>query len=69
MRPVLDRKLNRTFDIDCEAEFLDLAELIDDSGTVREVLAKNLAHDALLKLVEWASIGYWEAWEGRCICI
>lgn len=66
LRPVLDSKLNRDFDIDCEAEFLDLVESFSDKGTVKQVLSENSAHDALLKLVEWASIGYWEAWEGRC---
>ena len=66
LRPTLDPKLNRDFDIDCEAEFLDLADTISGTGTVREVLSNNSAYDALLKLVEWASIGYWEAWEGRC---
>ena len=66
LRPHLDSKLNRDFDIDCEAEFLDLVESIDDVGTVKEVLSKNSAHSALLKLIEWSSIGYWEAWEGRC---
>ena len=66
MRPTLDPKLNRDFDIDCEAEFLDLADTISGTGTVREVLSDNSGYDALLKLVEWASIGYWEAWEGRC---
>ena len=66
LRPTLDPKLNRDFDIDCEAEFLDLADTISGTGTVREVLSENSGYDALLKLVEWASIGYWEAWEGRC---
>ena len=66
LRPKLDSKLNRDFDIDCEAEFMDLVESIDEDGTVKEVLSKHSAHDALLKLVEWSSIGYWEAWEGRC---
>ena len=66
-RPKMDKKLNRDFDIDCEAEFLDIAEKFTDTGTVREVLATNFAHNALLKLAEWASVGYWEAWEGRCI--
>ncbi len=66
-RPKKDKMLNRDFDIDCEAEFLDIAEDFAGTGSVREVLAANFAHDALLKLVEWASVGYWEAWEGRCI--
>ncbi len=66
IRPVADSKLGREFDIDCEAEFLDLADNISGQGMTREVLSKNSAHDALLKLVEWSSIGHWEAWEGRC---
>ena len=65
-RPTADAKLSRDFDIDCEAEFLDLADHISGQGTVREVLSTNNAHDALLKLVEWSSVGHWEAWEGRC---
>ena len=66
LRPAADSKLGRDFDIDCEAEFLDLADNISGQGSTREVLSQNSAHDALLKLVEWASIGHWEAWEGRC---
>lgn len=65
-RPKKDTKLHRIFDIDCESEFLDLVEELEGSGTVKQVLADNYAYDALLKLVEWNSIGYWEAWEGRC---
>ena len=30
IRPVADSKLSRDFDIDCEAEFLDLADNISD---------------------------------------
>ena len=66
IRPAIDTRLERSFDIDCEAEFLDLADHISGSGTVRDVLSESNGHDALLKLVEWASIGHWEAWEGRC---
>lgn len=66
LRPPLDEVLNRTFDIDCEAEFLDLADLITGEGTVCEVLKESNGHEALLKLVEFASPGHWEAWEGRC---
>ena len=65
-RPKLDHRLERNFDIDCEAEFLDIAEGFTSSGTVRETLKANYSHDALLKLVDWSSVGYWEAWEGRC---
>jgi hypothetical protein len=65
-RPTADTKLSRDFDIDCEAEFLDLADHISGQGSVREVMSTNNAHDALLKLVEWSSVGHWEAWEGRC---
>lgn len=66
LRPTLDPKLNRDFDIDCEAEFLDLTESVSGTGTVQKVLSEHSGHDALLKLIEWSSIGYWEAWEGRC---
>ncbi len=66
LRPPMDSKLSRDFDIDCEAEFLDLADEISGQGTVRNVLSANDAHDALLKIVEWVSVGHWEAWEGRC---
>ncbi len=66
LRPASDSKLGRDFDIDCEAEFLDLADNISGQGTTREVLSENSAFDTLLKLVEWSSIGHWEAWEGRC---
>ena len=66
LRPNLDTKLGRDFDIDCEAEFLDLADNISGTGSTRSVLFENSAYDALLKLVEWSSIGHWEAWEGRC---
>ena len=66
LRPIADGKLGRDFDIDCEAEFLDLADNISGDGSTRSVLYENSAYDALLKLVEWSSIGHWEAWEGRC---
>tara|TARA_Y100001980_G_C14529756_1_gene305582 strand:+ start:561 stop:1259 length:699 start_codon:yes stop_codon:yes gene_type:complete len=66
VRPPIDEKLSRDFDIDCEAEFLDLSDHIVGSGSVKFVLHENHAYDALLKLVEWVSIGHWEAWEGRC---
>ena len=66
LRPTSDPKLNRDFDIDCEAEFLDLTESISGAGNVKKVLSENSGHDALLKLIEWSSVGYWEAWEGRC---
>ena len=65
-RPRKDEKLHRNFDIDCESEFLDIADNINDQGITLEVLSRNSSHDALLKLIEWNSIGYWEAWEGRC---
>ena len=66
LRPTADGKLGRDFDIDCEAEFLDLTDNISGDGSTRSVLYENSAYDALLKLVEWSSIGHWEAWEGRC---
>ncbi|MDP6870276.1 MAG: hypothetical protein QGI21_05845 [Candidatus Poseidoniaceae archaeon] len=67
LRPEEDKRLIRSFDIDCEADFLDLAESISGNGSTKEVLANNRGYEALLKLVEWCSCGYWEAWEGRCI--
>ena len=66
IRPPSDKRLKRAFDIDCEAEFLDLADNISSSGSVTDVLASEYAFEALLKLVEWTSVGCWEAWEGRC---
>jgi len=66
LRPPKEKTMNRAFDIDSEANFLDLADNISGTGTVAEVLQKSKGHEALLKLVEFSSTGYWEAWEGRC---
>ena len=66
VRPSKDSVLERSFDIDCEAEFLDLAESIIEEGTTKEVLAKTRSFDILLKLMEWCSFGNWNAWEARC---
>ena len=61
------RAPHRTFDIDAEANLLDLIEAdVDHTGSVRTVLG-HLDHgaDLMLELIVWASIGRWEVWEGR----
>lgn len=66
-RPQKDALLHRTFDIDAEANLLDLIEAdVDHTGSVRTVL-EQLDHgaDLMLELIVWASIGRWEVWEGR----
>jgi len=65
-RPQADERLHHAFDIDAEAEILDLCDKLELSGSVRDTIYANRAHDLLLKLVEWCSPGYWESWEGRC---
>ena len=66
IRPAEDKRLHRTFDIDCEAEILDKMSEIQAHGIVKKVLQDNKAHELLLNLMQYASPGYWEAWEGRC---
>ena len=66
IRPSEDKRLQRAFDIDCEAEILDIMSKIKSKGVVKEVLKENRSHDLLLNLMQYASPGYWEAWEGRC---
>lgn len=67
-RPAYDSRLKRPFDIDCEAELLDWMDSIEDSkeGKVIDVL-KTIREgtQGLLHLMEWASPGSWEVWEGR----
>jgi hypothetical protein len=61
--------LQRKFDIDIEAEILDWMDLktMDSSITLRDAF-KILEDgtDGLLLLMQWASPGSWEVWEGRC---
>tara|TARA_B100000902_G_C27008809_1_gene763693 strand:- start:63 stop:743 length:681 start_codon:yes stop_codon:yes gene_type:complete len=67
-RPAFDSRLKRAFDIDCEAEILDWMDSVDPSisGTVLEVLkAIPEGSQGLLQLMQWASPGAWEVWEGR----
>lgn len=67
-RPPFDGRLKRTFDIDCEAEILDWMDSVEHegSGTVLEVLRTiNDGPQGLLHLMQWASPGAWEVWEGR----
>ena len=40
-RPKKDPKLHRIFDIDCESEFLDIADNITGDGLTREVFFKK----------------------------
>ncbi len=67
-RPAYDSRLKRAFDIDCEAEILDWVDSIEveKTGSVLEVL-KSIPEGSqgLLHLMEWASPGAWEVWEGR----
>ena len=67
-RPAHDKRLKRSFDIDCEAEILDWMDSMDtkSESTVLNVL-KGLdeGSQGLLHLMNWASPGAWEVWEGR----
>jgi|GEM_PF-53849 len=67
-RPAYDARLKRAFDIDCEAEILDWMDSTGSghTGTVLDVLRTlNDGSQGLLHLIEWASPGAWEVWEGR----
>jgi hypothetical protein len=76
LRPQADENLHRSFDVDGEAEILDWAQQhdLDGGNSALEAIqaAKSegkmsLAYscEGVLLLMRWASIGYWEAWEGR----
>ena len=68
IRPVQDQTLKTQFAIDAEAELLDW---MDEQTVNGETHAGTvLAHleggeDGLLSLMQWASPGRWEVWEGR----
>ena len=67
LRPEKLHRLNRDFDIDCEAEILDWMETIGQrEGTVKSVL-QNLddGEEGLLQFMQFASPGSWECWEAR----
>lgn len=67
-RPEADNRLNRLFDIDCEAELLDWMDLVncDPNMNVKSAL-RDISNGAegLLKLMQWASPGQWNSWEAR----
>ena len=67
LRPPKLPRLNRTFDIDCEAEILDWMETVGAmDGSVREVLMEiENGEEGLLQFMQFASPGNWECWEAR----
>ena len=67
-RPEGDNRLNRLFDIDCEAEILDWMDSVEANSDdkVKKSLQSNIqGSEGLLKLMQWASLGQWESWEAR----
>ncbi len=67
-RPVVDSKLNRLFDIDCEAELLDWMDSVDvnsDSNVKTALQEIPQGDEGVLKLMQWASPGEWSSWEAR----
>ena len=67
-RPLQDPKLTTAFAIDAEANLLDWMD--EQSVENEQVISQALAEltggaDGLLHLMEWASPGRWEVWEGR----
>ena len=73
LRPEKDSRLERKFDIDAEADFLDWMDsfrpnISDSSRSFRDCLADvNDSTDGLLYVSEWCSVGAWEVWEARAI--
>tara|TARA_B100000683_G_C12472236_1_gene548160 strand:- start:863 stop:1540 length:678 start_codon:yes stop_codon:yes gene_type:complete len=67
LRPEKLPRLNRDFDIDCEAEILDWMETIGQrEGTVKSVLQDlDDGEEGLLQFMQFASPGSWECWEAR----
>ena len=67
-RPDADNRLNRLFDIDCEAELLDWMDSVECESDMNVKLTLNKitnGSEGLLKLMQWASPGQWESWEAR----
>ena len=67
-RPDADNRLNRLFDIDCEAELLDWMDSVECEYDMSVKLTLNKitnGSEGLLKLMQWASPGQWESWEAR----
>ena len=67
IRPEKIPRLNRSFDIDCEADVLDWMESIGkQEGTVKQVLLSiEDGEEGLLQFMQFASPGQWECWEAR----
>ena len=67
LRPAKLPRLNRAFDIDCEAEILDWMETVGSmDGSVRDVLLEiEDGEEGLLQFMQFASPGNWECWEAR----
>ena len=67
-RPAQDKLLTTTFAIDAEADLLDwMDEHSVDSKDATHAVLKEMEDGAegLLYLMQWASPGQWEVWEGR----
>ena len=67
-RPVQDPKLTTAFAIDAEANLLDWMDeqtVDEQEGVARALSSHAEGADGLLHLMEWASPGRWEVWEGR----
>jgi len=67
-RPAGDDKLNRLFDIDCEAEILDWMDNVEvspDSNVKTALQEISEGDEGVLKLMQWASPGEWSSWEAR----
>ncbi len=67
LRPTKLARLERTFDIDCEAEILDWMETIGSmTGSVKDVLlAIENGEEGLLQFMQFSSPGAWQCWEAR----
>ena len=68
LRPVQDKTLKTQFAIDAEADLLDWMD--EQTANGESHAGTVLAHlddgeEGLLSLMQWASPGRWEVWEGR----
>ena len=76
-RPIQAKFLERTFDIDAEAEWLDWMDEreLNKNGTYASILANenkkgttlNWCAEGIVHAVKWSSIGWLEIWEGRAL--
>ncbi|MEG3601749.1 MAG: hypothetical protein VX356_05870, partial [Candidatus Thermoplasmatota archaeon] len=68
LRPAQDNMLKTQFAIDAEADLLDWMDQqsVNAETHAGTVLANlNDGEEGLLNLMQWASPGRWEVWEGR----